>query len=384
MIPDRFQARARAGRFRGAARLMLALVAALLVCPGPAAGARAAKKLIEAGWDEPDPAFVRAHAAEMERTPFDGCLIHLDYANRDGTTGNFTWEFWGRRAFKPEELRAALRDLRATRFRRFNSNFLRVNATPGDIDWFDDFSPVLKNARLAASIARAGGCRGIVLDNEHYKEHVFEYRRQRLAASKRWDQYAAQARRRGRELMREFQSAYPKITVVVPFGYDAVWGQHESGRRSLADCEYGLLAPFLDGMMDALGARATLVDAYEQSYGFRDTSQFTDAYHRIKRRVLPIVGPRRKYSQRISAGFCVWLDYDWRTSGWNTEDVSKNYFPPAVFGASVREALRTSDEFVFIYSETPRWWTAGGVQEKLPAVYDSELRRARHGAERGP
>ena len=35
---------------------------------------KAAGKLIEFGWDEPDTAFMREHAAEMERSPFDGCV----------------------------------------------------------------------------------------------------------------------------------------------------------------------------------------------------------------------------------------------------------------------------------------------------------------------
>ena len=34
------------------------------------------KRLIEFGWDEPDTAFLRRHIAQMERSPFDGCVFH--------------------------------------------------------------------------------------------------------------------------------------------------------------------------------------------------------------------------------------------------------------------------------------------------------------------
>jgi hypothetical protein len=36
---------------------------------------RPIKKLIEFGWDEPDTTYLRAHIAEMEKTPFDGTVF---------------------------------------------------------------------------------------------------------------------------------------------------------------------------------------------------------------------------------------------------------------------------------------------------------------------
>ena len=45
----------------------------------------AEKALIEFGWDEPDTSFLRAHLSAMERTPFDGCVFHVDAKGRDGT-----------------------------------------------------------------------------------------------------------------------------------------------------------------------------------------------------------------------------------------------------------------------------------------------------------
>jgi hypothetical protein len=83
-----------------------------------------------------------------------------------------------------------------------------------------------------------------------------------------------------------------------------------------------------------------------------------------------------KYLRFCSLGFGLWLDDDWRKRGWETEAVEKNYFPPDVFEAAVREALFACDEYVWIYSETPRWWSADGRPVKLPAAYDAALRRA--------
>ena len=71
--------------------------AALVIAASPAPGCAVTKKLIESGWDEPTPAFMRKHLAQMEATPFDGVVYRVEYPKPDGSTGNFTWEAWGTR-----------------------------------------------------------------------------------------------------------------------------------------------------------------------------------------------------------------------------------------------------------------------------------------------
>ncbi len=129
------------------------------------------KKLIAFPRPEPDTAFMRKHIAQMEKTPFDGTVFAIKYTKADGTQGNFTWESWGKVAFTQAQLKPALDDLKATKFGRFKSNFLRFNTAAKDQDWFDDFSAIVDNARLAASIARqadqaTGAVPGIKFDVE--------------------------------------------------------------------------------------------------------------------------------------------------------------------------------------------------------------------------
>ena len=140
------------------------LAALLLLLPG----CRREKHLIEFGWDEPDTAFLRRHIEAMERTPFDGCVFRIEYHTPAGEKGKLSWKTWGRRAFERRDIEAAVADLRATKRKRFTHLFLRANVTPGDVDWFDDFTPVLANLRLAAEAAREGKCRGLLLDTEPY------------------------------------------------------------------------------------------------------------------------------------------------------------------------------------------------------------------------
>jgi hypothetical protein len=347
-----------------------------------ATGAGPPKKLIEFGWDEPDTAFLRRHVRTMEAMPFDGCVFHANVDEKDGKVANFAWLGWGRRTFSIDELKPAIDDLKATRFERFTDNFLRFNTTPADVDWFDDFAPILANARVAAKVALEGGCRGILFDVEQYQGKLFEYRKRPDALTKSWADCEARARLRGREVMAAFCRGYPGVTVLLTFGHSYPWKQSEAGKVPLLDCEYGLLAPFLDGMIDGIGPGARLVDAHELSYGYRDLEKFDLARRTILEGVLPIVGRPEAYRKAVSVGFGLWLDYDWPKYGWDESDPSRNYFTPGAFEASTRKALELADEYVWIYTEKPRWWTDKGPPTSLPVPYLEAIRKARKGQAR--
>jgi hypothetical protein len=57
-----------------------------------------AKKLIEFGWDEPGTSFLRRHRAELERTPFDGCVFHIERGTATGLS-ELHLARWSRRPF---------------------------------------------------------------------------------------------------------------------------------------------------------------------------------------------------------------------------------------------------------------------------------------------
>ncbi len=347
--------------------------------PPAAPTAGPARKLIEFGWDEPGTSFLRAHLAEMERTPFDGCVFHVDTRSPAGAPASLTWQGWGKKTFSAEDATPARRDLEAVAAstKRFHDNFLRFNTTPADLEWFDDHAAVIANARLAAELARAGRARGILLDTEQYEGKLFDYRRQRDASRHSWAEYAVQARLRGCEVMTAMQEGYPGLTVFLTFGDSLVWKQSEGGKKPLAECSYGLLAPFLDGLIDAARDGTRIVDGHEPSYGYREAPSFIEARRTILRDAASLASDRAAFAKRVSAGFGLWLDYDWRKLGWNADDSSKNYFTPQGFETALRAALEQSDEYVWVYSETPRWWSEKSAPVALPAAYSDAARRAR-------
>ena len=354
----------------------LLLLAGMAMAPSPTA-----KKLIEFGWDEPDPRFMREHIREMQASPFDGCVFHADYRTAAGDSGSFTWKMWGQRRFTARDLAAAGADLRATNFGRFRENFLRVNVTPGDLDWFKDHSAVMANLELAARLAKQSGGPGILFDIEPYQGKLWDFAVQARVhphtPARTWAVLAVQVRRRGAEAMRALERGYPGLTVFLSLGYSWPLEASRGDVRALDRTDCGLLAPFLDGMISVASERVVLVDGHELSYSYREPARFAAKADSMRHGALRMTAQPGRYSQRLSVGFGVWLDNDWRKWGWNTEDPAKNYFTPAAFAVSVQAAFDHADRYVWIYSETPRWWTASGGPRALPAAYDSVLRHIR-------
>lgn len=325
-------------------------------------------KLIEFGWDEPNPAFMKSHVTEMRDTPFDGCVFHL-VADHDDPLPNFTWQCWGRVQYARSAFDGCVSDLVAARDAGgFGHNFVRFNTTPADIDWFDDFSAVLHNAEVAADVAREGGCAGILFDIEQYSAQLFDFSALGESTGRSWDAYAEQARTRGTEVMRAFQRAFPTLRVFLTFGYCLPWDHMQRLGKPLEAVPYGLLAPFLDGMSDGCADGAVLIDGHESSYAYREPEQFEEAQRRLRTDVLDIVADPGRYADVFRIAFGLWLDCDWREHGWDEDDFASNHHQPEQFGACLKRALDLADEYVWIYTETPHWWSETG-RVALPDAY---------------
>lgn len=127
-------------------------------------------------------------------------------------------------------------------------------------------------------------------------------------------------------------------------------------------------------MLDACTPQTRIVDGWEGAYTYKRKEQFQQAYESITNKLAAMAADPEKYRRHFTAGFGIWMDCNWRGVGWHTDDLSKNFFKPAEFETSVRLGLQATDEYVWIYTEQPRWWT----NEKLPKEYVEALVKARH------
>jgi hypothetical protein len=343
--------------------------------PAPVAGAR----LIEMGWDEPDTHFMRQHVTAMEQMPFDGCIFHLTYTRPNGKPGNFAWDVWGRRQFEMSDLAPALADLRATTFHRFTENFLRVNVTPGDVDWDDDsaYAAIVHNLGLAARVAHQGHCRGVMLDVEQYQTHLFNYGVQNARHRRSFDSLAVIVRRRGREAMSAMQKEFPGLTLFLTWGYSMPLYQTYGGRSPLSEAPEALLVPFLDGVYDVTSDSTRIVDGHEMSYGYRRPERFRAAADSVRHGVRRIMADTTRYARHSEVAFGIWIDNDSQKRVWDTTQFERNYFTPAGFDSTLRAALAYTDRYVWIYAEQPRWWNDRDSTERLPAAYVNVMRNVR-------
>ena len=262
----------------------LGLAAAFPTAPSPR------KKLLQWGWDEPDTAFLRAHLREMEQSPFDGCVFSVRHG-RGGARGSFTWEFWGRRRFAREDVADAFADLRALRPRRFQRDSSSASTSRRATSTGSTTSRRSSRTRGSRPSSRAPAARAASCSTSSSTRASSSSSDASHAAAYGWEAYAAQARLRGREVMTAFQEGYPDLTVFLTFGYSLPWVLSDHGRKPLAETPYGLLAPFLDGLLEAASGR-TRVSSTATSCPTASASRSSSPTRAGSSRqdVLPIVG----------------------------------------------------------------------------------------------
>jgi len=126
------------------------------------------KKFIELGWDIPSTADLREHWRDMEQAaPFDGIMFRVEAEDDQGARLS-SESIWDANSWKRDWLKPALADLQACRFERFKDNFVRFNATPGNLAWDDDagWTAAAEKAGHCAWLMKQGGGKGLAIDFE--------------------------------------------------------------------------------------------------------------------------------------------------------------------------------------------------------------------------
>lgn len=235
-------------------------------------------------------------------------------------------------------------------------------------DWFrdEDWAVILDNTRLLARVARECGFVGVLFDAEQYDGHHAEgawhipfnyanYAEGGYAAEGRdtprpFKEVAAQLRKRGRQYAEALCEEFPGLKILmIPGLYE--WSAHERN-VPLEDRHYSLYPAFIDGVLDGMDAKATLIGGSEFTY---DRTRYADIGHERRRFDEAIdaqadVSDDLKPKMSFAAG--IWVDTG-RT--WSDTDVAQNARDPAAHARAVRNAFRASDEYVWIYGEQSKF-----------------------------
>jgi hypothetical protein len=148
-----------------AALLQWCMLCLALWCILTWAQASGAKKLIYYGWGSRDTQYIREHWHEMEQMPFDGTgiIVAIDrqgwQQGKRAPDNQFGRHVMGSRAFRVKDLREAIDDLTAVKWRTFTDNFLPVGlstvVSATGLNCFDDdrWRIVVNNFAVTANLA---------------------------------------------------------------------------------------------------------------------------------------------------------------------------------------------------------------------------------------
>lgn len=348
------------------------------------------KKLIEYGWDQfqlSDPAYIRDNIREMEKRPFDGIMFRM--AASGGEV--FNLEAWDPKALEPQ-----LKVLSDIKWDKFTDNFLSVFSTC-TMDWFSDadWEKVLAHTKFTARAVKAARCKGIMFDAEAYggDRGLWYYDEKKTATGRSYAEYAQQVRKRGRQFMQALMSEKPDIRVLSLFNYSRMYTfstiasdplfkvQPEAlpdpvTRAQFMDTEgYALLAPFTDGMIEVATGQVQVIDGNEFAYYYRTPMEFYKSAQamRYDNKVFASVEARKKFSQYSGTSQALYVDWvynlrpdlftDIVTLGLSPEDRQRWFEQNAYY------ALKTTDEYVWVYSENMNWWR----NENIPAGLETAL-----------
>ena len=334
----------------------------------------ATKKLIEYGWDVPNPAFVADNIRAMEKRPFDGIIMRLAGKH----SGNiFAGGKWNRADYEAD--RQALSRIK---WGKFKNNFI-IMYSASEMDWFSDkdWDAIINNVTIMAECAKAGGCY-LAFDAEPYGKNPWAWLEQKGAKEHTYAQFAAVARKRGQQFARAIGKVIPDNVLLTFFTYslfptEMTITDPAKREQSFGGEGYSLYAPFLNGVLDGMGPRMSLTDGNEPSYYYDSSEKYLAAYHMMRQSALNLV-PREdvtKFQTQTQASQALYMDFIFAKVPW--KNIAALYLTPEEqakwFEHNTYWALKTADEYVWLYSEKMNWWT----NKDVPPGMEEAIVRAR-------
>lgn len=331
-------------------------------------GAPVSKKIIEFGWDKPRPD--QLSSATLEQSIFDGLTFRSSA---------------GDKVIVPEQLPTQSFDLDIAALKKIKSNklansFYLVLSDASTWDWFNDttWAATEQNLYQHARVAKQGGLRGIMFDPEVYQFDLWAYASQPQKSAHNFKEFENQLRKRGAQTMRAFERAYPGITVMYLKSFSvferAKNDTYETAHAKLEeDGSLGLFAAFGEGMLEAATNKAVLIDGFESSYDHLRPKDFDTGRNRALNEAQIFIAPalRPKFTRQFKFANSIYLDgimnlFDSaRFFGYYLQNDTERR---NLIAHNIYHGLRTSDEFVWVYSESPNWWTRTLPNGDLPAL----------------
>ena len=290
---------------------------------------------------------------------------------------NMLFRWWDVDPRSREEFERDVRAFKAVAdWGRLTDNFLWVAShakghKPPDWASDADWDIVLANARLAARIAKDIGFKGILFDPEGYGNAAFgvwrqpwdyplyarsDYVFEKRTAPRPFGEVASIVRRRGREYAQALCTEYPDVVLAAIGLYEGAWGRlvdKASLKGDLAKCRMGLWPAFIDGLLEGLDERASLVSFCGGTYldsQYRNFLVFRD-YTKEQSLVLSSVPDLARRRITFAAG--IWTDagFGGGAARFSNTDPRVNQRDPERHMHAVHNALAASDRYAWQWGE---------------------------------
>ena len=340
------------------------------------------KKLIEYGWDVQFPAYVARNVREMEKRPFDGIVMRTD---ADG----FSHVFYNKQ-LSYAQTADYLKAMESIRWEKFTDNFFMMYAR-SNMDWFsdEDWAPdgwVLRNVRLCAKAAKVGHCKGVCFDAESFWGlRPWWYVKQPHANEKSFAEFEQIVRKRGAQFVGALQDEYPDLVILslyllAPPAYSQARNEPDPVKRDEIMLktfpDEALWPAFVNGMVEAAKGKTVIVDGNEHAYYYDEASKYTNSVQvmlgGVKNFFDPAIWPN--YQKHVQAAHAIYVDNLCnllpmrRTSSAMTPQERAKWVEHNTY-----YALKTSDEYVWMYSQHMNWWE----DLRVPPYLEEAIRSAK-------
>jgi hypothetical protein len=364
----------------------------------PEASATSNKKLLEWGFDSPTPEYLRDNITAMQGQPFDGIVFRL---RKEGQSIFQTTPL--------SEAELKLDILSGVQWGQYNHNFLKLWSTDPsrNFSWFSNsqWTTITDNLKLYVKAVKSARAKGIAFDVEPYEKfgnspwRFMTKEGQSLYPGKTLAQVEVEVRKRGAQFMNALQGEKQDITLLcaVLLGAYRTSISYYPNNPQLGKEKsfYALLPAFVNGMLDVMGPNVKLVDGrfsynkLDGTYYFDATSKFTNFARPYVRDASIYVAPenRSKYAAQVQLGHAVFPDYVFGLLV-NTQlkDRVPSYYTNMTetykskwLEHNTYYALKTADQYVYVYNEQMSWWGAGANPKfpNLPSAIKTSVQRGR-------
>lgn len=302
------------------------------------------------------PAVIIKNIATIEASPFSGMFIN-------SVVG---WHIMSGRPIGYDSIYNEFAVLKGA-FKKFDANFIYVfNDFPGDF-WDDGaWSITARNFANIAKVAKSLGFKGLIYDNEEYlPKKWMNYGESYKNPAYDLNQHRDQVMLRGKQIMQAVTQEFPAIEI---FTYHGPYLSEPNYHIPLANIKQAgawddqeLLGPFFVGMMQGKGKYATIIDGGEQ-YQYRTKADFKQSYD------------LRKYEIASEETNSWFIPYQQRVDWPNNINISFGVFnrqwlpdypmTPEIMTATLTNALKYTDRYVWYYTEEDSWLEPGKMPEE--------------------